>query len=499
MMKRILISIFSFLTVAIFIATAFVSRTSSQTTQPTPTNIITVYSDGSIQTAPVTPPVPPITATMPSIVLKNYIPTTSPSNPWPTTSPANPYGAWEVVSFGSQPDNRTLINIPVGQPIPSTIPANSEVVLNGGNYIIYQTLNLNSSTIRSIGGASSVTLTWDGANNGVLIQASGNYPIIQGITFIGPNASCSIATSSNTTNLIVDGCVETDSGPASFCNLADPNGPNGYIIHNCQTSNIGAYSVFTGGSDGAILNCSFSNSSAEHLIRGTGNRILVQGDTLANLQSVGAAASKDALAPQGGSYWSVVNNNFGVGGPISIGPILTSTAINPPIILDIELRNNVFFTPINVNPGVSGIFIHVNQITTSPFALNINGSVSTFPYLSINGLNFSGNTVINNGSTGAMLKGFAGAISDIAQIINNNYSQSGVVIGNGNYFSASVCILDANLSSYNFSGNVYGKPWYYSYQLPQFAPFHSFCVGNTSLPTSGPQNFVLCPSTDIQN
>jgi hypothetical protein len=399
------------------------------------------------------------------------------------------------MALGSQPDLRTIINVPVGQLIPTTIPANSEIVLAGGIYPITQTINLNSSTIRSVNGAASATLAWNGNNNGVLIQASGSYPIIQGVTLTGTNASCAIATSVGTTNLIVDGCIETDSGPQSLLDLADPNGPSGYIIHNCQTSNIGAYSIFTGGSDGGIINCNFSNSVSEHLIRGTGNRITVQGCTLANLQSVGAAASKDATAPQGGSYWSIVNNTYGLGGPLSVGPILTTQAVNPPVVINTEIRNNVLFVPININPGTSGIFIHVNQITTSPNALNINGPVSSFNYLSIKGLTFSGNTVVNNGTTGSMLKGFAFAISDLAQILNNTYSQTGVVIGPSNYFSASATILDTTEASYNFSGNVYSHPEYFSYQLSQTVPYTSFCVGQPI----GAQNYHQVPVGDVQN
>lgn len=401
----------------------------------------------------------------------------------------------ETFSLGSQVDTRTIIN--VSTTFPTTIPANSELVISPGTYNIASTIQLNSSTIRSSEPTTqqAVILNWVGSPNSSVIELSGNYPIVQRIQFVGDSAAQAIFCNQGTTNVVIDGSGELSNGPQSFVNFGEPFSPNTALLNNCWTTDIGAYSIFVGGNDIGIINSQFYNSKSEHLIRGTCDRLTIDGGTLVNYQGGVVDTNKDAISPQGGSYWSICNTTIGVGGPITFGPILTNTAVNPPVIINSIVRNCNLSVPVNIDPGTSGILIDHNNIITSPNGLNITGQNTNFPYLSINNLTFSNNIVVNNGTTGSMFKGFAGALSDVAQIKNNNYTQDNVVIGPTNYFSASVTILDKTEGSYNFSGNVYGKPEYYSYQLPQVPPFHSFCVGGIV----GPNNFVVCPSSDIQN
>jgi hypothetical protein len=153
--------------------------------------------------------------------------------------------------------------------------------------------------------------------------------------------------------------------------------------------------------------------------------------------------------------------------------------------------------PVTVGPGCTGIYLHGNTITTTPYCINVNGPVSTFPALTVQQLTIDGNTLANNGANGAAIKFFAGwtqAPGNQAVVTNNTYSQGGVQIGPGNYFSASVAALCPDLSQITFKGNVWGKPSYYSYQLPQTPPFHSFLVGGDTAPTF----YQPCPAGDLQ-
>lgn len=439
-------------------------------------------------------------STLPTVTFANYAATTSPSSPWPATSPSNPNGAWFTATLGPAPDTRQVIRLASGQAI-AALADNTELVLSG-TYNVNATVVLsgNQQFIHTDPAATQpAILNWTGPANGTILQCQGAGTILQNLRFqiSNPNASAAQAILvGDATNLVIDGCSSGPNGPASFINAGSlGTGPMGCLIHNCSTSGIGAYSVFTAGSGIVIDGCTFTNSHAEHLIRGTGANVTIENCTLANLQSVGAAASKDAISPQGGDFWSIVNCTVGAGGPITFGPILTAQAVNPPLVTHAQIRNCTLSVPINIGPGCTGVCIHGNAITTSPYAINLNGPVSNFPNLSISNVSIDSNQIVNNGANGASIKFFNGWTQSSgiqATVTNNTYTETGVQIGPSNYFSAALIALCPDLSQISFSGNVWGMPAGFDYHLPQATPFHPFCVGGTV----GPANYVPLPSGD---
>jgi hypothetical protein len=376
----------------------------------------------------------------------------------------------------------------------SKFNSGSEMFLKAGDtFPLATSVNLSATNqvVQVYGGGGHATVQWSGAANGMIFgtQSTTVNTVVRDIDFTEPSgvslAPYCFGGCGN--NLTLDECTATGSGIGYLSTFSDAKGAAGALIQDCSTNGIGAYSVFLEGSDIAIQGCNFANSTAEHLLRGTGDRVAITGNILANLQGGDVTTSKDAISPQGGSFWTIAENDIGDGGPVTFGPIATAQAWasgNLPTISWCVYEANTCSVPLNIAPGTLHLLARNNTITQNGnncvnFEAPANGTYPNGQQVTLNAqdiqilFNTLSNTG-NNAATGAALKSFSG-FGTGAVFYGNTFSAPSLSIGD--YFAAEMKILDSDLSGFaTIGGNVWSQPAATDYHLGNGALFY---VGNT--------------------
>ena len=363
-------------------------------------------------------------------------------------------------------------------------------LLSGDTFPVSTSINLTASNqvAQVYGGTSHATIQWAGVPNGMIFStaAHSSNPVIRDIDFTEPDGQLltPYCFGGCGTNLTVDQCSASGVGIGYLTTFSDSTGANGALVQDCLTSGIGAYSCFLEGSDIVIQGNNFTNSTYEHLLRGTGDRVAITGNTLANLQSNNVTTSKDAISPQGGTFWTIANNNIGVGGPVTFGPIATAQAWasgNLPTISWCLYESNNCSIPLNIAPGTLHLLARNNTIQQNNdncvnFEAPANGTYPNGQSVTLNAqdIQILFNTLTNSGATGSALKSFTGFGSG-AVFYGNTFAAPSISIGD--YFASEMKILDSDLSNFSMiGGNVWSTPAASDYHLK---PGQLFYVGSS--------------------
>ncbi len=347
-------------------------------------------------------------------------------------------------------------------------PRTNLLLHTGDTFPISTTLSLSiGDRIDTFGGDVPATIQYAGADGGFVAVKTSSDNVIRNMTFTG--APFAIAAFGR--NIAIDKCSAAGSTGGYFVQ-ADTQF-DGLLVQDCSTSGIQGYSVFLGGSDAVLYGNQFANSLTEHLIRGSGTRIAIVGNTLANLQSNNPQTSKSILAPQDGSWWWIAQNTGGPGGPISLGPISTPQGfINSPnaAVQWAVVEANTLVSPVKIEPGSAHVMVRKNTIRQDNAASIIldspaSGTDSTGRTVGRNiaDAQILFNSLTNQGTNGYAIEAFA-SFGSGARVIGNSYSQPNVQIGN--YFAAPMKIFDPNLAAFTIGQNTWGTPAGVDYHLP---------------------------------
>jgi hypothetical protein len=363
------------------------------------------------------------------------------------------------------------------------------LLLAGDTFTLSTSVDMYGSDqlVQTYGGSGHATIQWSGATNGIIFatNAQTTNAVVRDIDFTEPagQTPTPYCFGGCGKNLTLDQCTATGVGIGYLATFSDGSGAAGALIQDCSTTGIGAYSAFIEGSDIVIQYNHFTNSTYEHLLRGTGDRVSMCNNTLANLQSNNVTTSKDAISPQGGTYWTIANNTIGVGGPVTFGPIATAQAWasgNLPTISWIIYESNNCSVPLNLAPGTLHLLARNNTINLSDGnCVNFESpATGTYPSgqsvsLNIQDAQILFNSLSNGGQTGSALKSFTG-FGGGAVFYGNSYNASSLSIGD--YFAAEVKILDPDLSGFStIGGNDWASPAATDYHLKAGSLFY---VGN---------------------
>lgn len=436
------------------------------TTQTITLPLVTTDAAGNVYTLTITPFVPtPPPRTLPSVVRTPFAAATGAV--WPAWSAANPDCAWNTASIVQVPDTLTKI-----QRAPSLAPAesdyggiilsNTEEIYGPGTYSVTTPIVMSGTNSAITGVAGQTVFNWTGPAGGTMIQLTGSGLTVQGVTFTGPCGQV-FANEGQGSDILIYNCACPAGNAGTFANFADTGapgvgGPTRWAIINCTVGILSQYAVFAGGVNGVIQGNTIAGSLNQDVVRGTGINLVIANNIITN------ATGLAAIAYQGGDHCSIVGNTVS-GGPIEVGPILTTQAVNPPTCAQVQVaENTISHTCINVDPGCFQVSLFSNAMAATPTCINVNGPSAAHPTLDVKQIWIYGNDLYNNGANGSPIKFFSNWTSGAgiqAWIDDTVTTQIGVTIGPSNYYSASFTALCPDLSPIKFGGsspNTWGKP-----------------------------------------
>jgi PKD repeat protein len=213
-------------------------------------------------------------------------------------------------------------------------------------------------------------------------------------------------------------------------------------------SDLRAYFLWLNGTDIVALGNNVAGSAQQHDIRGTGDRVLIADNTLANPATVAGTPGKTVLDLQGGEYFTVANNVApDTGGGVWLGP-LQNQSQNPSISW-VNFTGNQMGAYFDVEPGAHHVALQNNVFLRGNVITGLNG-ISINGYESSNGRQVVDLRVLNNTDDSTLPEGtFLSEYSPAAQItVDNNLWLAPNLGGYGWYRSAALVVAGTNLTSF---------------------------------------------------
>jgi len=387
------------------------------------------------------------------------------------TVEANTMQTLYVSTSGSDSNNGLSPSSPIQSiaKVNSLIASNTQVLFEDGDtFNLASSLlvnNLTNVTIGSYGNGAQPVLMWDGARTGqhmLLVQGSTEVTI-NGITFdsifnsdTAEQGMPFAVTPGGTDNAIV-GCTFLNVGYA----VQGAVSPNGLLVQDNTaplTTGLRGYFTWVQGNDITIVGNTIANSTGESLIR-----VGAPGATGVNVSYNNLTDLKKAtIVFQAGSF-GYASHNVCNDGPVGCGPLASTQFENDPVARAYrwtwaEFTDNTLYVPVMVDPGSINVLIQGNISYRDNWgAVLINGYNTLFDTEAEN-ITITGNTAINNGTTGNFLQ-----VQDEASGLN----ATGIVLTDNVYIApnltpgtegAAVVVVDGQttLSAFtDISGNIW--------------------------------------------
>jgi len=270
----------------------------------------------------------------------------------------------------------------------------------------------------------------------------------------------------------------------TFLNLDDDVnlqlGPSNVLIQDNTSpsaTDLSAYFAWIQGSEIAILGNSVASSTGEAVVRvgvtGATDLELAYNNFTNQPQTAGSTVSKNTLSAQVGQYVYVYHNTFALG-PVSTGPLGTSTA-NPNVdIHDVVLDSNtVIGTTILLNPGATDVMVENNVVQgTGNAGITINAQEIGGGFnWTVTNVWIEHNTVTEAGQDGGLLCINNGQAADL-YLDYNLFVDPNYQVGGG---SAFISVDENNLDSFaQIMDNVWSVPAY----IPSWNNGGVFFVGS---------------------
>jgi hypothetical protein len=364
-----------------------------------------------------------------------------------------------VSQSGSDSNNGESVNSPIRSLTRATqlATANTRILLQCGDTFYDYTgiiLNQNNELLGNYGSGANPIILYDGPRNSTAIVTTSGIAsniTVQNITFDTIYNKDSLETGMGdgvdvfTPDTSVIGCTFLNVENGIFGNYW------GLLAENNSApvqSALRAYFLWLNGTDIVALGNNVAGSAQQHDIRGTGDRVLIADNTLANPATIAGTPGKTVLDLQGGEYFTVANNVApDTGGGVWLGPLQNQT-VNPSISW-VNFVGNDLGGYFDVEQGAHHVVLQDNVFVRDSLITGANG-ISVNGYDSTDGrqvidLRIMYNTDISTLPEGDFLSEFSPAQG--ISVVNNLWIAPDLV-GYGWDRSAAIFVAGNDLSSF---------------------------------------------------